>query len=177
MGTHVADKKKEVKLEFSQRRSKLVVSFKTTPLCYYYFYFCVCVQISPFHFPIPPRLYKNHPSLSQILILIPTSTRELDLPTESFKKYLEREMETSTINNNKNNKGRSEEDVAVGFPVHSQVRRIKEESEGMIDGPTTLDRDVSRPLSRDVRRHRSRSPLGLSSSSSSSSGRPISVGD
>ncbi|KAI4319234.1 hypothetical protein MLD38_032860 [Melastoma candidum] len=90
---------------------------------------------------------------------------------------------------NKSNVGRRAEEEATpladGFPVHSQVRRIKEEYEGMIDRPPSppptatmpgQDEAMRPPSSRGVMRHRSRSPLGLSSSSSAS-GRPISVGD
>ncbi|TYJ99047.1 hypothetical protein E5676_scaffold248G002510 [Cucumis melo var. makuwa] len=61
----------------------------------------------------------------------------------------------------------STEKIEVPFPVHSQVRKIKEESETIMDW---------RPGQPEIRpptaafRQISRSPLGIS-------GRPISVGD
>lgn len=55
-----------------------------------------------------------------------------------------------------------------GSPVHSQVRKIKEESEKIVDWlPGKPER---RPVLREITRQLSRSPLGVS-------GRPISVGD
>ncbi|TKY61085.1 hypothetical protein E2542_SST18190 [Spatholobus suberectus] len=50
-------------------------------------------------------------------------------------------------------------------PVHSQVRKIKQESEKIVAGPPEI-----RPVFRELNRQLSRSPLGIS-------GRPISVGD
>ncbi|KAI3409571.1 uncharacterized protein J3R85_019174 [Psidium guajava] len=61
----------------------------------------------------------------------------------------------------------------VGFPVHSQVRKIKQESDA-----TAVDWSMVQPEMRPVlrareifKRQRSRSPLGLAA------GHPISVGD
>ncbi|KAJ7970251.1 mRNA,: RTFL01-09-C22 [Quillaja saponaria] len=71
-------------------------------------------------------------------------------------------MENMKINN-------SEEMIEhVGFPVHSQVRKIKQESEKIIDW--SPGQPEMRPVLKEISRHISRSPLGIS-------GRPISVGD
>ncbi|KAK7358111.1 hypothetical protein VNO77_00032 [Canavalia gladiata] len=53
-------------------------------------------------------------------------------------------------------------------PVHSQVRKIKQESEKILDW--SPGNPEIRPLFREINRQISRSPLGIS-------GRPISVGD
>ncbi|KAI6674269.1 hypothetical protein NL676_002175 [Syzygium grande] len=61
----------------------------------------------------------------------------------------------------------------VGFPVHSQVRKIKQESEATAVDWSTVQPEM-RPVLRAreiIKRQRSRSPLGLAA------GRPISVGD
>lgn len=67
----------------------------------------------------------------------------------------------------------TEEDKAVqspvGSPIHSQVRKIKEESEETIADWSPTQPKLRRAL-RDINRQRSRSPLGLT-------GRPISVGE
>ena len=55
-----------------------------------------------------------------------------------------------------------------GSPIHSQVRKIKQESEKIVDWlPGKPER---RPVLREITRQISRSPLGIS-------GQPISVGD
>ncbi|GKV05233.1 hypothetical protein SLE2022_346820 [Rubroshorea leprosula] len=55
----------------------------------------------------------------------------------------------------------------MGIPVHSQVRKIKQESEKIEDWPAPEMRPVLREI---TKQQLSRSPLGLG-------GRPISVGD
>ncbi|XP_057443468.1 uncharacterized protein LOC130735535 [Lotus japonicus] len=55
-----------------------------------------------------------------------------------------------------------------GVPIHSQVRKIKQESEKVVDW--SPGQPEMRPVLRDISRQISRSPLGIS-------GRPISVGD
>jgi len=55
-----------------------------------------------------------------------------------------------------------------GVPVHSQVRKIKQESEEIVDG--SPGKPEIRHVLRDINRQISRSPLGIS-------GQPISVGD
>ena len=54
------------------------------------------------------------------------------------------------------------------LPVHSQVRKIKQESEKIMEW--SPGKPEIRPLLRELNRQLSRSPLGIS-------GRPISVGD
>ncbi|XP_030472377.1 uncharacterized protein LOC115690237 [Syzygium oleosum] len=78
---------------------------------------------------------------------------------------------------NGNRDGKTEEkDQMVydgGFPVHSQVRKIKQESEATAVDWSTVQPEM-RPVLRAreiIKRQRSRSPLGLAA------GRPISVGD
>ncbi|KAI4365807.1 hypothetical protein MLD38_021762 [Melastoma candidum] len=85
----------------------------------------------------------------------------------------------NTTKGNGKGRGRSGGEDGVtssGFPVHSQVRRIKLESEseeeGMLVDGAAVVHDLRRE-SRNVRRQRSRSPLGLSSAP----GRPVSVCD
>ena len=53
-------------------------------------------------------------------------------------------------------------------PIHSQVRKIKQESEKIID--LTPGQPEMRPALKEISRHISRSPLGVS-------GQPISVGE
>ena len=55
-----------------------------------------------------------------------------------------------------------------GAPVHSQVRKIKQESEKILDW--SPGQPEVRPVLREITRQISRSPLGIS-------GLPISVGD
>jgi hypothetical protein len=55
-----------------------------------------------------------------------------------------------------------------GIPIHSQVMKIKQESEKIFDWST--DQAEIRPVLREISRRISRSPLGIS-------GQPISVGD
>ncbi|KAF7827573.1 uncharacterized protein G2W53_018737 [Senna tora] len=61
---------------------------------------------------------------------------------------------------------RGDEDHAVGIPIHTQVMKIKQETEKLkqpsLQQPDA-DMRVRRLLLRDISRHRSRSPLGLSS--------------
>ncbi|KAK3406098.1 hypothetical protein EUGRSUZ_K02282 [Eucalyptus grandis] len=78
---------------------------------------------------------------------------------------------------NGNRGGETEEKNKVvrdaGFPVHSQVRKIKEELEATAVDWSTVQPEM-RPVLRArevIKRQRSRSPLGLAA------GRPISVGD
>ncbi|XP_030521625.1 uncharacterized protein LOC115734818 [Rhodamnia argentea] len=61
----------------------------------------------------------------------------------------------------------------VGFPVHSQVRKIKQESDATAVDWSTVQPEM-RPVLRAreiIKQQRSRSPLGLAA------GRPISIGD
>ncbi|KAK7291365.1 hypothetical protein RIF29_06441 [Crotalaria pallida] len=55
-----------------------------------------------------------------------------------------------------------------GVLIHSQVRRIKQESEKILDW--SPNQPEIRPVLREISRQISRSPLGIS-------GRPISVGE
>ncbi|KAJ1390724.1 hypothetical protein SESBI_02951 [Sesbania bispinosa] len=55
-----------------------------------------------------------------------------------------------------------------GVPVHSQVRKIKQESEKILDW--SPGQSEIRPVLREISRQISRSPLGIS-------GQPISVGE
>lgn len=75
-------------------------------------------------------------------------------------------------NNNNNNevekqsKNREEEeddhhDRDVGFPIHSQVMKIKQEIE-KLKQPSLQQGDMRRLLLRNITRQRSRSPLGFS---------------
>ncbi|EXB45097.1 hypothetical protein L484_019322 [Morus notabilis] len=67
-----------------------------------------------------------------------------------------------------NNDGERYGSEQMGSPIHSQVRKIKEESEKIVDW---LPRKPERkPVLREITRQISRSPLGVSR-------RPISVGD
>ncbi|XP_020205234.1 uncharacterized protein LOC109790487 [Cajanus cajan] len=61
-------------------------------------------------------------------------------------------------------------DEGKGVPIHSQVRKIKQESEKIIDW--SPGKPEVRPVLREIGRDRpiSRSPLGIS-------GQPISVGE
>lgn len=69
------------------------------------------------------------------------------------------------LNNNDGERYGSEQ---MGSPIHSQVRKIKEESEKIVDWlPGKPER---KPVLREISRQISRSPLGVSR-------RPISVGD
>ncbi|KAM5570363.1 hypothetical protein ABKV19_011158 [Rosa sericea] len=77
-------------------------------------------------------------------------------------------MEKRNSNNNRDMEGFEE----MGVPVHSQVRKIKQESEKVIDwlpGKPEM-RPVLREITVTTTRQLSRSPLGISR-------RPISVGD
>lgn len=77
-------------------------------------------------------------------------------------------MEKRNGNNNRDLEGFEE----MGVPVHSQVRKIKQESEKVIDwlpGKPEM-RPVLREINVTTTRQLSRSPLGISR-------RPISVGD
>lgn len=66
------------------------------------------------------------------------------------------------INNKDENFGQK------GILIHNQIRKIKQESEKIIDwSPGQLE---IRPVLREISRQLSRSPLGIS-------GQPISVGD
>ncbi|XP_077236038.1 uncharacterized protein LOC143877721 [Tasmannia lanceolata] len=65
-------------------------------------------------------------------------------------------------------KNRGEERMDLGRPIHSQVRKIKQEDEKIKD-PSPPQAKI-RPVFREITRQLSRSPLGLAS-------RPISVGD
>ncbi|KAK7314672.1 hypothetical protein VNO77_33199 [Canavalia gladiata] len=55
-----------------------------------------------------------------------------------------------------------------GVPIHSQVRKIKQESEKILDLDWSPVKPEIRPVLRELSRQISRSPLGIS-------GRPISV--
>ncbi|KAM1026608.1 hypothetical protein ACFX13_040225 [Malus domestica] len=73
-------------------------------------------------------------------------------------------------NRNSNNSRKMEEGFEeVGFPVHSQVRKIKQESDKTIDW-LPGNPEMRRPVFKEITRQVSRSPLGISC-------RPISVGD
>ncbi|KAF8022594.1 hypothetical protein BT93_F0184 [Corymbia citriodora subsp. variegata] len=87
------------------------------------------------------------------------------------------EKNYNTISCNGNRDGETEEKNKViydaGFPVHSQVRKIKQESEATAVDWSTVQPEM-RPVlrARDIiKRQRSRSPLGLAA------GRTISIGD
>lgn len=56
-----------------------------------------------------------------------------------------------------------------GIPIHSQIMKIKQESEKIIDWQPGKP-EIRRPVLREISRRISRSPLGIS-------GQPISVGD
>ncbi|KAG9444462.1 hypothetical protein H6P81_015802 [Aristolochia fimbriata] len=58
----------------------------------------------------------------------------------------------------------------VGFPVHSQVRKIKQEDEKIEDYPILIQAEI-RPALREITRQLSRSPLGRQNR------HPISVGE
>lgn len=95
--------------------------------------------------------------------------------TQTFHQIVEREsmMEQRKIAAVVLPNSCTEEDKAVqspvGSPIHSQVRKIKEESEETIADWSPTQPKLRRVL-RDINRQRSRSPLGLT-------GRPISVGE
>ncbi|XVF85440.1 hypothetical protein PTKIN_Ptkin17bG0118400 [Pterospermum kingtungense] len=71
-------------------------------------------------------------------------------------------------NNNNNDAAIRDEDGYTGVPIHSQVKKIKQEFE-KIKHPSLQQPDMRRVL-REITRQRSRSPLGLAE-------RPISVGN
>ncbi|GMN46060.1 hypothetical protein TIFTF001_015241 [Ficus carica] len=72
------------------------------------------------------------------------------------------------MDHNTNNDGERYWSEQMGSPVHSQVRKIKEESEKIVDWlPQKSER---RPGLGEITRQHSRSPLGISR-------RPISVRD
>ncbi|KAJ4849590.1 hypothetical protein Tsubulata_038222 [Turnera subulata] len=82
------------------------------------------------------------------------------------------EQRRSNYYNSSNHRGgygkedRIEEEEQKGVPVHSQVRKIKQESNKIMAWSPEM-----RPVLREITRQQiSRSPLGLG-------GRPISVGD
>ncbi|KAF8389956.1 hypothetical protein HHK36_024476 [Tetracentron sinense] len=104
---------------------------------------------------------------------ISASTTTAAAATKGFEKLLSQnpEMEQSKSNNS----SRKEEiNEHLGTPIHSQVRKIKQEYEKIKDSSSPQPEmrpvlaEITRQLSRS--RSRSRSPLGLA-------GRPISVGD
>ncbi|KAJ9141569.1 hypothetical protein P3X46_032092 [Hevea brasiliensis] len=66
--------------------------------------------------------------------------------------------------------GKEDRRINMGFPVHSQVIKIKQESNKIVD--SSPEQFEMRPVLRDITggRHLSRSPLGLTT-------RPVSVGD
>ena len=68
------------------------------------------------------------------------------------------------MKNNSNNKKNGKEDGIEqhmgGLPVHSQVRKIKQESEKIIDW--SPGQPEMRPVLREITRQISRSPLGIS---------------
>lgn len=75
-----------------------------------------------------------------------------------------RKMENMKNNNNNgNNRTNGKEDGIVGhvgFPVHSQVIKIKQESGNIIDW--LPGQPEMRPVLREITRQISRSPLGIS---------------
>ncbi|KAJ9162607.1 hypothetical protein P3X46_022366 [Hevea brasiliensis] len=66
--------------------------------------------------------------------------------------------------------GKEDLSVNMGFPVHSQVVKIKQESNKIMDW--SAGQQEMRPVLKEISgvRHLSRSPLGLAT-------RPVSVGD
>ncbi|MBA0621988.1 hypothetical protein Godav_007563 [Gossypium davidsonii] len=71
-------------------------------------------------------------------------------------------MELNNNNNNKSNNFRGKEDMG-SVPIHSQVRKIKQESEHIIDRSPGQPEMMKRPVLRYISRQQiSRSPLGLS---------------
>ncbi|KAK9278147.1 hypothetical protein L1049_027706 [Liquidambar formosana] len=77
------------------------------------------------------------------------------------------ERKSNSYNNN--NRGKEDGiDYMGNIPVHSQVRKIKQESEKIIDW--SPGQPEMRPPLREITRQPSRSRLGLG-------GRPITVGD
>ncbi|KAK9276933.1 hypothetical protein L1049_006471 [Liquidambar formosana] len=69
--------------------------------------------------------------------------------------------------NNSDSSNNREDDGYLGLPIHSQVRKIKQEFE-KIKHPSLQQPEMRRVLRDNNRRQRSRSPLGLAE-------RPISV--
>jgi hypothetical protein len=69
-------------------------------------------------------------------------------------------MENMKKKNNNNNNMKEVGIEHMGFPVHSQVRKIKQESEKIIDWST--GQPEVRPVLREITRQISRSPLGIS---------------
>ncbi|KAG2664751.1 hypothetical protein I3843_16G096000 [Carya illinoinensis] len=72
-------------------------------------------------------------------------------------------MENAKNNNSSSHNKTSEKRVGIeqkGFPVHSQVRKIKQESEKIIDW--SPEQPEMRLVLREIQRRLSRSPLGLS---------------
>jgi hypothetical protein len=71
-------------------------------------------------------------------------------------------MKNNNNNNNGNNRKDGKEDgiEQVSFPVHSQVRKIKQESGNIIDW--LPGQPEMRPVLREITRQLSRSPLGIS---------------
>jgi len=83
------------------------------------------------------------------------------------KKNIEIFSKSNNMKNMKNNK-KDEGFGQKGIPIHSQVMKIKQESEKIFDW--SPDKPEIRPVLREISRRVSRSPLGIS-------GRAISVGD
>ncbi|KAG6673077.1 hypothetical protein I3842_16G093200 [Carya illinoinensis] len=72
-------------------------------------------------------------------------------------------MENAKNNNSSSHNKTSEKRDGIeqkGFPVHSQVRKIKQESEKIIDW--SPEQPEMRLVLREIQRQLSRSPLGLS---------------
>jgi hypothetical protein len=96
--------------------------------------------------------------------LSPESHREKPLILNSLEIFSlsKNNMKSMKINNKVESFGQK------GIPIHSQVMKIKQESEKIFDWST--DQAEIRPVLREISRRISRSPLGIS-------GQPISVGD
>jgi hypothetical protein len=82
-----------------------------------------------------------------------------------IQKEIAQKMENMKNNNNSNGNNRTngkEEGIVghVSFPVHSQVRKIKQESGNIIDW--LPGQPEMRPVLREITRQISRSPLGIS---------------
>ncbi|KAG2667720.1 hypothetical protein I3760_15G128700 [Carya illinoinensis] len=72
-------------------------------------------------------------------------------------------MENMKNSNSSYNNMKTEKEGGIqhmGFPVHSQVRKIKQESEKIIDW--SPGQPEMRPALREITRQISRSPLGIS---------------
>lgn len=88
------------------------------------------------------------------------------------KKKIEKKIETfSLIQKMENMKFNKDGSFSQkGVPIHSQVRKIKQESEKIVDWSPGQPEIRFRPVLREISRQISRSPLGIS-------GQPISVGE